>query len=144
MAFISLEDIYGQIECVFFPKNFENCKADLIDENIVKIGGRLQVKDNAVQIIADKVERFELKKDEAKITIEEQEYLGLIINENNEDRVDDILDILSSYTGNVKVVIAKGGKKFAVKTSVRRCQGLLTELKGILRDDEIIFFKKKS
>lgn len=141
MAFVTIEDIYGQIECVFFPKNYERAKEDLTDENIVKISGKLQVKDNKVQILADRVEKIEIS---ASGQIEvETEYLGLIIRKENEDRLDEILDILESYPGDVKVIISKDGKKFSVSTCVRHVDGLKAELEGILKPSEIIFFKKK-
>ncbi len=143
MAFVTLEDIYGQIECVFFSKNYESYKDLIVDENIVKISGRLQVKDDAVQIVADKIEKFELKKDTVNVQ-KEQEFLGLVVTKENEDKIDQIQDVLESYPGDVQVIISKNGQKFMSPTKVRHCNGLITELKGILKENEILFLKKKS
>ena len=73
----------------------------------------------------------------------EQGFLGLIISEENADKVDNIRDILESYPGDAKVILAINGKKYDAKCSVRRCEGLISELKSILKDSEIIFFIKK-
>ena len=93
------------------------------------------------QIIADKIEPLEIKKEE-KVE-EDREYMGLIIPERFQNRVDTILDICQSYPGNISVIVAINGKKYDAHLSVRRCEGLLSELRSFLEKDEIIFFKKK-
>ena len=142
MAFVKLEDVYGQIEVICFPKVFDKCRDLLKEENIVRVTGRLQVKEGVPQIIADGVYELEIKEEQ---TVDlEQEYMGIIIPNNLSDKVDEILDILSSYEGNVPVIMAINEKKYNTHCSIRKCEGLLSELKGYLKDSEIIFFKKKS
>ncbi len=143
MAFVKVEDIYGQLEVIFFPKIFERSKDVLKEEEIVEIVGRLQVKDGAVQIVADSVKKLEIKA-EAVQENKEQEFLGLIISDERTDNLNEILDILSCYEGNIPVIIAMQGKKYNAHCSVRRCEGLVSELKNYLTDQDIIFFKKKS
>ncbi len=141
MAFVKVEDLYGQIEIIVFPKIYEKTKDFLVEEEVVKISGKLQLKDGIPQIIADNVERLEVKADEKPS--EEQEYMGLILSDENAEKLDDILDILSSYEGNIPVIIAMKGKKYNSRCSVRRAEGLMSELKTYVTDDDIIFFKKK-
>lgn len=143
MAFVKVEDIYGQIECIFFPKHYTNYKSYLVDEEIVKISGRLQIKDNEVKLLADKLEKLELKENQPEKVIE-QEFLGLIIPSDKNDRLDDIFDVLMNYEGDIGVIIHKDGKNFSIKNKIRKCEGLLVELRGILSEKEIVFFKKKS
>jgi hypothetical protein len=73
----------------------------------------------------------------------EQEYLGLIIPDEMSSKVDEILDVLTSYNGDIPVIIALKGKKYNANVSIRKCGGLLSELKVYLKDNEIVFFKKK-
>jgi hypothetical protein len=82
-------------------------------------------------------------KEEVKVEVE-QEYMGVVIPEGKEDKLDDILDILSSYEGDIPVIIAMKGKKYNANCAIRKCAGLLGELKEFLKDQDIIFFKKKS
>ena len=142
MAFVKVEDIYGQIEVICFPKIFDKFRDLLKEENVVRITGRLQIKEGVPQIIADGIYELEIK--EEQNVNPEQEYMGLIIPESATGKLDDVLDILSSYEGNIPVIIAMNGKKYNANCAVRKCEGLLSELKGYLKDDEIIFFKKKS
>lgn len=70
--------------------------------------------------------------------------MGLIVPESKNEFIDDIFDIIESYEGDIGVIIHKDGKNYTVKNKVRRCEGLMTELKGILSEKEIVFFRKKS
>ena len=142
MAFVKVEDVYGQIETIVFPKVFEKARDLLKEEEVVKISGKLQVKDGTPQIIAESIEKLEIKQDQP--TFNEQEFMGLIVSEQNESKLDDILDILSSYEGDIPVIIAMQGKKYNSHCSVRRCEALKTELKNYVKEEDIIFFKKKS
>lgn len=144
MAFVKVEDLYGQIETIIFPKVFEKAKDCLNVEEVVKVSGKLQLKDGIPQIIADGVEKLEVKEEAPVVENKEQEFLGLILSPEKTERLDDVLDILSSYEGNIAVIIAMNGKKYNANCSVRRCEALVSELKNILADEDIIFFKKKS
>ena len=142
MAFIKIEDIYGQIEAIIFPKVFDKSRDLLKEEEVVRLTGKLQVKDGVPQLIAESVDKLEIKED-APIS-HEQEFMGLIIPDDKTDKLDDILDILSSYEGEIPVIIAMKGKKYNAHCAVRRCEGLKSELKNYVSDEDIIFFKKKS
>ncbi len=141
MAFVKVEDVYGGIEVIVFPKVFDKTRELLKEEEVVKVSGRLQIKNEMPQIIADKIEALEIKQKEEKE--EEREYMGLIIPERFQNRVDTILDICQSYPGNISVIVAMNGKKYDAHLSVRRCEGLMSELRSFLEQNEIIFFKKK-
>ena len=142
MAFVKVEDIYGQIEVICFPKVYDNARDVINNEEIVKVVGKLQIKDGVPQIIAESIERFEIK--EQTVIDKEQEYMGLILPDEMEDCVDDVLDVLSGYEGNIPVIIALKGKKYNAHCSVRRCEGLISELKNFVAEEDIIFFKRKS
>ena len=55
MNFVTVEDRYGAIECVFFPKKYEKYQTLLREEQLIKIKGRLQIRDgNKVSSILPK------------------------------------------------------------------------------------------
>ncbi len=141
MAFITVEDIYDKIEVIAFPKIFEKVKEVVNKEEIVKVSGRLQIKEGTPQIIADNIEKMEIK--EETETTSEKEYLGIIIPNGKENQVDDILSILENFPGEINVIVAINGKKFNTHMSIRRCEGLMAELKKYVNEKDIIFFKKK-
>ncbi len=141
MAFVMVEDLYGQIEIVVFPKVYDRVREALNEEEIVRVSGKIQIKDGNPQIIADNVDVLHVQGEVESAP--DQEYLGLILSDANLTNEDAILDICDSYPGDVQVIVAKGGKKFRASCQVRRCEGLIIELKNYLKDDEIIFFRKK-
>ena len=140
MAFLTVEDVYGQIEVIVFPKVFDKCRNLIQNEQIVRISGKIQVKDNIPQIIADDLSELEIKEENGQ---EEKEYLGIIIPDGKENILLKIQEILESYPGEIISIIAMGGQKYNAKLPVRKCDGLISELKGYLTDKEIIFFRKK-
>ncbi|MCQ2387250.1 MAG: DNA polymerase III subunit alpha [Clostridia bacterium] len=142
MAFVKIEDVYGQIEAIFFPKIFDKVKDVIREENIIKLSGRIQIKDGVPQIIADDAQEL-LVNTEEEHEVSEKEFLGLIFSKENEKNLDAVLDVLENYLGDIPVIIAKDGKKFDAHLSIRKCEGLKAELKGYFNENEIIFFNKK-
>ena len=142
MAFVKLEDINGQIEVICFPKVYEKAHDVLKEEQIVKVSGKVQTKDNVAQIIAESIEKLEIKEEKPQNL--DQEYMGIIIPDEKADKLDDILDILESYQGEIPVIIALKGKKYSANCAVRKCEGLVSELRNFVNQQDIIFFRKKS
>ena len=139
MAFLTVEDVYGQIEVIVFPKIFDKARTIIKDEQIVRVSGRLQVKDSVPQIIADDLTELEVKEDQAS---PEQEYMGIVIPDDL-TLWEKVADVLESYPGDIPVILAMGEKKYNPHISIRRCEGLLSELKGFVAEEDIIFFKRK-
>ena len=139
MAFVKVEDLYGQIECIFFPKVFDKVRQDLVEEEIVKISGRLQIKDGVPQIIADNLTKLTVEEDENRDV--EKEFMGVILDDRSQ--LDNVLDVLESYVGDIPVIIAMDNRKYNANCSVRKCEGLLSELKTYVKEQNIVFFKKK-
>ena len=56
MAFVDLEDLYGTVEIVVFPKTYERYKADIAEDKVVVIKGKLNFKEEEMpKILADSV-----------------------------------------------------------------------------------------
>jgi DNA-directed DNA polymerase III PolC len=58
MAFLKLEDMQGDIEIVLFPRTYEQCKADLVPEAILLVGGKVEARNDSFSLLADKVLTF--------------------------------------------------------------------------------------
>jgi DNA polymerase-3 subunit alpha len=56
MAFITVEDLYDQIEVIIFPKVYQQCEALIQKDSFVAVRGRLNLKeDEPPKLIADRV-----------------------------------------------------------------------------------------
>ena len=142
MAFVNLEDLHGQIEVICFPKVYERCIDNIKADQIVRVSGKIQVKDGVAQVIAEAVDKLEIKEQEA--VNEDQEFMGIIIPDSVVDKQNEILDILTSYPGDIPVIVAINNKKYSTNCSVRKCEGLLSELKNYVGEKDIIFFRKNT
>ena len=59
MAFVTVEDLYGQAEIIVFDSCYRNCSSVLIDENIVVVEGRLSIReDEEAKIVAKSISAF--------------------------------------------------------------------------------------
>ena len=59
MAFITLEDLYGTVEIVVFPKVYDRCRAFLKEDSMVYVLGRTDIPDEGDgKLIADRIVDF--------------------------------------------------------------------------------------
>jgi DNA polymerase-3 subunit alpha len=76
MAFVTIEDLYGQMEVIVFPNIFEQNARFLTNDSQIIVEGRISVKeDEQPKILADKIRQLERKPEylataEAKKTVE--------------------------------------------------------------------------
>ena len=60
MAFLSLEDLYGNIEVVVFPNTFEKYRKSLVGDKKVYITGHVDISDEADgKLISDRIVEFD-------------------------------------------------------------------------------------
>ena len=142
MAFVTLEDTYGAVECVFFPKTYEKFKDCLTVEQVVKIHGKLQIKDDKASIIADTCKSVgdEETREEAPKEKQKKDYLGIILRDDTKSFKNELIDILSTYPGDITVCFKIDGKNYKMSQTVRNCKGLYNELLSIVDAEDIKFF----
>jgi len=58
MFFVSIEDTTGKIEAVVFPNTAEQCSHALIENKIVLISGRADIKDDVPKLIVESIEEI--------------------------------------------------------------------------------------
>lgn len=162
MAYATLEDLFGEIELVFFPSDYERVKKAIKDKTLsplesglmVKVTGRFQTGDNGAKIlvtnISDWVQNSQEKeepvsnyKEETIIAsvkeVQEDKKLFLkVLNKTKEER-EKINRILMSYKGNAEVIIKYDEGAFRLSIKTRYCAGLKSELMTILDESDIIY-----
>lgn len=141
MAFVTVEDSYGAIECVFFPKTYAKFKDDLNVEQVVKLRGKLQIKDERVSILADSVVKVNENEPQEKVPVKKKkDYLGIILRDDTKTFKNELIDILSTYPGDITVCFKIDGKNYIMTQTVRNCKGLINELLSIVDEQDIKFF----
>ncbi|GAA0177602.1 DNA polymerase III subunit alpha [Clostridium sediminicola] len=99
MAFISVEDLYGSVEVIVFPKILDKYKNLIQEDGIVLLKGRVTIReDEQPKVICDTVENIQ------KISTKK---LYILINHNREVKKikDELKLILEKNKGNIPVYI---------------------------------------
>lgn len=165
MAFVTVEDLYGSVECVCFPKVYDRIKSFLAPDAVVSLSGKIDVnEDKAPTIIVDKMTEFKLEETReaeapavrpaAENTAEapaprpaaatkpqKEKRLWLNVTGMDAADLDELLDTLTFYEGDTSVcfVDKATGKKQLCSQKVTVSRALMAELAGFLSDDCIKF-----
>ena len=142
MLALEIEDMYGSIEGVVFPKLYDKLKDVCESDKIVRIKGKIQIRDErAPSLVIDDMSLLN-EKQNVETQVKEKpktQYLGLIFNGQS---TEETLEILSAYPGDVKVIFKVNGQNLMASTKIRKCNGLLNELASLFDEKDVIFFEK--
>lgn len=103
MAFITLEDIYGEAEGVIFPNIYEKYKPLIEEDKIVVIRGTINFKEDEIpKILADSVVDINtvINRTEAMVKIK-----------IDGEKWNQVKNVLKAHQGNVPVIIYMDGRK---------------------------------
>ncbi len=119
MGFITVEDLYGSVECVAFPRVYEKIKGALRTDAVVRLSGKIDIAPEKLPvIILDNLESFtppEEKKEE-----EAGEVLWLDARELPEEEFEELIEALQEYAGQTKAKILHGGKRYEFPVNLSR------------------------
>lgn len=98
MAFITLEDLYGSVECIVFPQTYDRFNEFLFEDGFVVIDGRLSMSEvEEPKIICEKIRELKQYK---------MDKIYLKIPKNKDINVfEQIKPILKEHTGDIPVYV---------------------------------------
>lgn len=100
MAFLSLEDVYGMVECIVFPKVLTEYSPILQEDNLVAISCRLSVReDEEPKLLMQTAQPI----DEALVSKKEPQRLYIQLFERNDDNLKLVEESLAPYQGDMEV-----------------------------------------
>lgn len=146
MAFLTVEDMYGSVECVAFPAIFERVKAAIANDKIVTIRGKLDLDGGKEpSIILDDLKEFDVEAFEGKTNPakkqerngNKQPVLWLNASALSEADFDDLVTMLGNYDGSTICAIFRNGKKYRLPSGVNYCRGLVAELSVYMDEKDI-------
>lgn len=144
MAFMTLEDVYGSVECVCFPSAYEKYKAEIINDRIVKVRGKLDVDaEKGVSLIIDEIIPMETQKRTDAVTDVRSHKSVLWLNATSvaDENFEEFINTLYNYEGESVCKIVRGKQKFLFPTGVNYCRGLLAELSVFINLEDIKFIE---
>lgn len=133
MAFVTVEDLYGTIDCVAFPRVYERIKPFLRPDGVVRVTGKIDVSPEKLPVIlAEKFEEFKLpeEKSESQTVTAKQEVLWLDARQLADEDFDELIEMLGDYAGALPVKVLHGGKRY--EYAVNPTRGFWAELRAFL------------
>ena len=105
MAFVTIEDLYGQAEIIVFDSCYQNCSSILMEENIVLVEGRLSIReDEEPKIVARTISPFaEIKSKVFELDITDA-------NEETKNRLKGAIHFFQGDKNNIQLQIVNGEK----------------------------------
>ena len=82
----------------------------------------------------------EIEPAEEKQQKQTRDYLGIILHDDTKSFKNELIDILSTYPGDIIVCFKIDGKNYKMSQTVRNCKGLVNELLSIIDEKDIKFF----
>ena len=148
MAFISVEDLYGSIECVAFPSVYERIKHVVAADKIVYLTGKMQIdSEKAPVIILDTMKEYDGSAESsapaaaapaAKPARAAEHALWLNATALSDEEFEDLIALFSHYAeGHTTVKIKRGAERYKM-TGVNDCRGLREELFLYLDEKDIV------
>ncbi|MGI6720808.1 MAG: DNA polymerase III subunit alpha [Anaerovoracaceae bacterium] len=160
MAFIALEDLYGSVEVIVFPRTYERCSGILEEDNVLVVTGRLDMKEEGVpKLLAGKVSLLSEyrgkkpapasasapKRSNGRNSEQEKSVamIRLVIPETFEEGEGLLAfrDIAREYRGDmpVAVMVASTGNKYQLDYDlwVEPCEGFYRRVRDIFGEESI-------
>ncbi len=132
MAFITVEDLYGSVECLAFPRTYEKIRSAIRTDAVVRIKGKIDIPAEKLPvIIIDTLEA--LRPDDSDAPVPQgpaEEVLWLDARALTEDDFNELVETLEGYQGGTKAKILFGGKRY--EYGVRLSRALMAELRMFL------------
>ena len=156
MAFVTVEDLCGSVECVCFPKVYDRIRSFLEADKVVSVSGKLSVSaDKAPAVIVDRMSEFTLDEDAAKKPAmvaenlssqaeaatpqikraDKPKRLWLNVTELDDEDIEELIETLVYYEGETEVCFVKGKQKMLCSQKVTVGRGLMAELASFLPEN---------
>ncbi|MBQ8229871.1 MAG: DNA polymerase III subunit alpha [Clostridia bacterium] len=153
MAFVTVEDLYGSIECVCFPKVYERMRNFLENDRVVSLSGKISIEEEKQPvIIVDRISEFNLDEPTDRQAVahthtetarkpapvqksDAEKRLWLNVTELEEEDIEELLETLSFYVGETPVYFVKDGKKMLCSQKVALGKALMAELASFLSEN---------
>ncbi len=143
MAFVTVEDLFGQCEVIVFENCYQMCSDILMDESIVLIEGRLSIReDEDVKIVANKITQFNVA---PKSTIDSNNFSSGVksikinitnLSEEQKDKLRGAIRFFSGDRNNCRIDIQNGDRVDSAG-GVLMSEDILKEFVEIVGEDNV-------
>ncbi|MGN0524848.1 OB-fold nucleic acid binding domain-containing protein, partial [Eubacterium sp.] len=144
MAFVTLEDLYGTVEIVLFPKVFAQCSMLITQGNVIAVKGTVSIEEEKEpKILVNSV--IEPNADVTAQNVEQRSKrngLFLKFSSRGDERVRSASEILAGYRGDFPVYYffadEKKYERLKKELGFSYNEDAVAKLRGLLGDDNVV------
>ena len=130
MAFAEIEDLYGATEIIVFDSCYQRSNGILIEDNIVKVEGRLSIReDDAPKIVANSITEF-TKQTKKILSIDITD-----LDEETKNRLRGFIKFFSGERNNIAIQI-KNGKDIKPAGGIMLNEQIMIQLREIVGENK--------
>ena len=132
MAFITIEDLYGSVECIAFPRIYEKIRPYIRHDNVVRLSGRIDIPSEKLPciILETLTEFIPPEEKQAEAPAVREQVLWLDARKLSEEDFSEMIETVLSYDGDVRTKILHADKRY--EYSVHLSRALIAELRTFL------------
>lgn len=153
MAFLTVEDMYGSIETIVFPKTLSECAHILFEGSVILVYGRISIReDEPVKIVVEMIEPYSEKLLHAAATVgaasdnerRKSRRSGLFLRfpSKTGTQREKVKNLLGIFEGSTRVIFYYSDKNaydyLPLADSVCVNDALLGELRSILGEENVV------
>lgn len=145
MAFITLEDLYGTVEIVVFPRDYAKYRDYIVKDNKVIIKGNSSVSEEEAKILLSDIKTFDEYKEEAQ-DIDNEVWLCFEDEAAYTEAEEDLYGIVDENRGQAEVFVMLKSDRKMKKLGARKVKanaGVLRRMKLLWGDENVLVRKKK-
>ena len=142
MAFVSIEDLEGVINTIAFPKTYAGYKNTIFEDNIVKVDGRLSVREDEITIMISKIETYEARQIEVLVGLQDRNKKMKInisenLSENELTELRNFIKLIGNQKTNTDLEITNKDVSKTVKVFVN--EKIYTKLKELAGEENVSY-----
>ena len=153
MAIVTIEDIYGEFECMMFPKTYEKFADILTEDRIAHINGKISIRvgekpsilieninfldEVSAQKEPENQEKQFIQKTQAEPVQEKPKKVYLQFDLRNKEIVSTLQEIFAGYPGKSPVIVQYNKKLYPMSVSVDATNSLKAEVSSVIGENNI-------
>ena len=139
MAFAALQDSSGKIDLVVFPKVFAACRAELRDDQVAQVSGKVDQRDDRLSILVDSINTGQEETQESTNPIQGREVEIKVPRHTQRKTLQKLSEILRSHVGHDRILLilpnGPEAKVMSLPYGVNFSADLEREINGILNPE---------
>lgn len=146
MAFVKLEDLYGQMELMVFPNILARYKEELIEDKMVTVRGKVSLHNDSPTLIVENFMFWKKEEQEQEKIEKSDKVVYLKYDKTNDQLHQNVTKIAESYPGlsEVRIRCSGTGKMFKLNKKVDCSTNLINELIGLLKEENVVIVEDKN